>query len=106
MTRAPRTLGLFAALLAGSLALEAPALADDPRLVEQLYNPDQVVSIEGRTNIQTTIRFGEDERIENVAIGDSTAWQVTPNKRANLLFVKPLSEKAKTNMTVVTDRHT
>ena len=106
MTRAPRTLGLFATFLAGSLALAAPALADDPRLVEQLYNPDQVVSIEGRTNIQTTIRFGEDERIENVAIGDSTAWQVTPNKRANLLFVKPLSEKAKTNMTVVTDRHT
>ena len=106
MTRAPRTLGLFATFLAGSLALAAPALADDPRLVEQLYNPDQVVVIEGRTNIQTTIRFGEDERIENVAIGDSTAWQVTPNKRANLLFVKPLSEKAKTNMTVVTDRHT
>ena len=106
MTRAPRTLGLFAAFLAGSLVLAAPAFADDPRLVEQLYNPDQVVAIEGRTNIQTTIRFGEDERIENVAIGDSTAWQVTPNKRANLLFVKPLSEKAKTNMTVVTDRHT
>jgi type IV secretion system protein VirB9 len=31
---------------------------------------------------------------------------VTPNKRANLLFVKPLEERAATNMTVVTDKHT
>jgi type IV secretion system protein VirB9 len=44
--------------------------------------------------------------IENVAIGDSNSWQVTPNKRANLLFVKPLTAKAATNMTVVTDRRT
>src|SRR5690606_22936659 len=33
-------------------------------------------------------------------------WQITPNKRANLLFVKPLAANARTNMTVVTDRHT
>ena len=65
-----------------------------------------MVRIEGRANVQATIRFGEDEHIENVAIGDSTAWQVTPNKRANLLFVKPLADRAATNMTVVTDRHT
>jgi type IV secretion system protein VirB9 len=96
---------LAAALLATTLAA-APARADDPRLVERLYNADEVVRIEGRTNVQATIRFGEDEQIENVAIGDSTAWQVTPNKRANLLFIKPLAERAATNMTVVTDRHT
>jgi type IV secretion system protein VirB9 len=88
------------------LALAAPAFAEDPRLVERLYDPDAVVRVEGRANVQTTIRFGEDELIENVAIGDSTAWQVTPNKRANLLFVKPLADRASTNMTVVTDRHT
>ncbi len=49
----------------------------------------------GRANVQATIRFGEDELIENVAIGDSQAWQVTPNKRANLLFVKPLADRAR-----------
>jgi type IV secretion system protein VirB9 len=105
MTRARMTLGLSAALLACTLAA-APALADDPRLVERLYSEVEVVRIEGRTNVQATIRFGEDEQIENVAIGDSTAWQVTPNKRANLLFIKPLAERAATNMTVVTDKHT
>lgn len=102
MTRAP----LAAAVLLTGASLGTPALADDPRLVERLYDPNEIVRIEGRPNIQATIRFGEDERIENVAIGDATAWQVTPNKRANLLFVKPLAERAATNMTVVTDGHT
>ena len=87
-------------------ALAVPAQADDPRLVERMYDPATVVTIEGKTKIQATIQFGENESIENVAIGDSNAWQVTPNKRANLLFVKPLTPTASTNMTVVTDRHT
>jgi len=84
----------------------SPALAEDPRLVERLYDPTQVVTVNGRVNVQATIMFGDDETIENVAIGDSTAWQVTPNKRADLLFVKPLKASAKTNMTVVTSRNT
>jgi type IV secretion system protein VirB9 len=50
------------------------------------------------------IEFGPDERIENVAIGDALAWQVTPNRGANLLFVKPVELAVATNMTVVTDR--
>jgi type IV secretion system protein VirB9 len=84
----------------------APAFARDERLATRLYNPDEVVRIEGRAGVQATVAFHEDEHIENVAIGDSNSWQVTPNKRANLLFVKPLSPRARTNMTVVTDRHT
>ncbi len=87
-------------------ALAAPAHADDPRLVERMYDPATVVTIEGKTKVQATIQFGDNESIENVAIGDSNAWQVTPNKRANLLFVKPLSPTASTNMTVVTNRRT
>lgn len=92
--------------LALALAVTGPLQADDPRLVELRYDPDQVVRIEGKPRVQATIRFGEDEVIENVAIGDSQAWQVTPNKRANLLFVKPLETAAATNMTVVTSKRT
>ena len=101
MTRA-----LLAAALLAATAIGAPALADDSRLVERMYDANEVVRIEGKAGVQATIRFAEDEHIENVAIGDSQKWQVTPNKRANLLFVKPLTERAATNMTVVTDRHT
>lgn len=94
-----------AALLALGLAA-APLQADDARLVEARYDEGRVYRVEGKPKVQATIRFGEDETIENVAIGDSNAWQVTPNKRANLLFVKPLLARVSTNMTVVTDKRT
>ena len=94
-----------AALLA--LALFAtPAHAADPRLQSVHYEADKVVKVQGRLGYQSMIEFAQGEQIENVAVGDSTAWQVTPNKRANLLFLKPLFGKAKTNMTVVTDQRT
>ncbi len=106
MTRALILAPLLPGLLAASLFAAPVAFAQDARLVERMYNPAEVVRIDGRTKVQATIAFAEDERIENVAIGDSEAWQVTPNKRANLLFIKPLSPAARTNMTVVTDRRT
>ena len=94
-----------AALLA--LALFAvPVHAADPRLQSVHYEADKVVKVQGRLGYQSMIEFAQGEQIENVAVGDSTAWQVTPNKRANLLFLKPLFGKAKTNMTVVTDQRT
>jgi type IV secretion system protein VirB9 len=80
--------------------------ASDPRLVTRAYDPDTVVRIDGRPGVQAAITFDEGEHIENVAIGDSNVWQVTPNKRANALFVKPLAANARSNMTVITDKHT
>ena len=97
-----------AAFLSLALLTATPqaAHAQDSRLVEILYDSDSVVRIEGRPRVQATIQFADEERIENVAIGDSNAWQVTPNKRANLLFVKPLSPQGATNMTVITSKRT
>lgn len=94
---------LLAAALA--LVLATPAHAGDARIAHHRYVTDEVVRIPGRAGIQSTIAFGDDERIENVAIGDAASWQVTPNKRANMLFLKPLAPRARTNMTVVTDRY-
>lgn len=93
---------LCAALLSATAAI--PAAASDSRLVERVFDPAEIVEVEGRVNVQATIKFAENEHIENVAIGDSSKWQVTPSKGANLLFVKPLAERAATNMTVVTSR--
>ena len=45
------------------------ALADDTRIVEKFYDAGKVVRIDGRTKVQATIQFAEDEHIENVAIG-------------------------------------
>lgn len=93
-----------AALLAPALA--SPAFAADERLVQHAFTENDVVRIDGKTGVQATIAFGQGEAIENVAVGDSQTWQITPNKRADLLFVKPLEGTARTNMTVVTNRHT
>lgn len=98
-----RTLALALALVTGA---STAAQAADSRLTQRLYNPDEVVRIDGRLGVQATVAFAEAEHIENVAVGDAETWQITPNKRANLLFVKPLNASARTNMTVVTDRHT
>jgi type IV secretion system protein VirB9 len=89
-----------------ALAFAAAPAAADSRLVEVRYDAAKVYRVEGRPKVQATIRFGEDESIENVAVGDSNAWQITPNQRANLLFVKPLLARASTNMTVVTNKRT
>lgn len=90
---------------AAMLALALPAHADE-RLVAHLFSDNEVVRIDGKPGVQATVQFGDGESIENVAVGDSQSWQITPNKRADLLFVKPLESIARTNMTVVTNRHT
>lgn len=96
-------------LMAPALALllaAAPALGEDPRIQTRVFDEGLVVPIQGRVKVQTTIKFAPDEAIENVAIGDSAAWQVQPNRAQSILFVKPLEPAARTNLTVVTNRRT
>jgi type IV secretion system protein VirB9 len=96
-------LALAAAQGVGAAQYPKPGLLD-PRIRTIFYNPDQVVTLKGYFGYQMMIEFAADERIENVSIGDGIAWQVTPNKKANLLFLKPVDRSQPTNMTVVTDR--
>lgn len=97
----------LAAALAAPAALAAvqptPGAAD-ARIRSVMFDPAQVVEVTGHMGYQMMIEFADGERIENVSIGDSLAWQITPNRAADLLFVKPLEKDAVTNMAVVTDR--
>ena len=96
-------LGLVVAAELVFAGLDAsPAMASDAHIQTVLYQPDSVIELQGAVGWQIMIEFGADERIENVSIGDSTAWQVAPNKRARMLFLKPLNAKASTNMAVIT----
>lgn len=89
---------------APALAAEAPAPGmTDPRIRSIPYDSDQVVLLTAHLGYQMTIEFAPGERIQNVAIGDGQDWQVTPNKAANLLFLKPMSLAKPTDMTVVTN---
>lgn len=95
---------LFATFLCTSGLASAQEAARDPRLRVMPYEEGRVISLDGHLGYQMMIEFDPQERIENVSIGDSLAWQVTPNRAATLLFVKPVVAHAATNMTVVTTR--
>jgi len=106
----PLTAILSAALLFAATPSEGALVprpgSGDPRIFVVDYDPAQVVELNATMGYQTFIEFSPDEHIENVAVGDATGWQITPNRAANLLFVKPMGEVPTTNMTVVTNyRH-
>ncbi len=102
---------MLKAMLAALMILAVPARAAvvpqpgavDPRIRTVVYNPREVVTITGQLGYQMLIEFGANERIENISIGDSLSWLVTPNKKADLLFLKPIDRGPSTNMTVVTN---
>jgi type IV secretion system protein VirB9 len=106
MTRsAILAIALALALAPAAFAAQSPQPgAADPRIRTVAYDPDQVVELRGVFDYQLMLEFAPGERIENVSIGDGLAWQITPNKRADLLFLKPIDAAGPTNMTVVTDR--
>ena len=79
-----------------------PAASADPRIRTIDYQPDRVVSLVAHFGYLVTIELPAGDRVENVAIGDSLAWQVTPNKRGDMLFVKPVEEGPPTNLTIMT----
>jgi type IV secretion system protein VirB9 len=75
----------------------------DPRINVVPYDPTQVIELDAVLGYELLVEFAPDEHIENVAIGDSIGWQVTPNRKANLLFIKAMDKVPSTNMTVITD---
>lgn len=93
---------VFAVWLAAS-SVTADAQTPDPRLRVMLYDPQRVVPVRVTLGDQMMIEFAPDERVENVALGNSASWQAIPSKQADLLFVKPMDWAPPTNMAVVTN---
>lgn len=93
------------------LALALPVHAEivpkpgpgDPHIQTVDYDPDQVIRIQTAPGYALTVEFSPGERIENVAVGDGAAWQVSANKRGDLLFIKQAQSAPETNLTVITD---
>ena len=94
----------FSALIASAAHAEvAPRSAGyDARVQLVTYNALNVVRVVGSPTNSTQIIFGVGEEITQVSIGDEAAW--LPQPVGNLLFLKPLTIKAPTNMQVVTRR--
>lgn len=92
------------AALASPLTAQAAPQANDGRIRMVDYDDAVVVRVDGCFGFQTMIEFAPGERIENVGLGDAAQWLVAPNKRADMLFVKPAYKTSHSNMTVSTDR--
>lgn len=96
-------------ILACALLLVAPALgqtppngSSDPHIHIIPSDPQKVITLRVAPGFVLTLELAPDERIESVAVGNSSAWQVTPNKNADHLFIKPLPNASMTDLTVVT----
>lgn len=98
-------------IAAALLLLASPTIAEvtprpgpgDPHVQQVDYDPEQVVGLNAAPGFSITIELSPDERVENIALGNSGAWQVQVNRRGDRLFIKPLGTYVPTNMTVLTD---
>ncbi|APZ98113.1 hypothetical protein BWQ93_06205 [Sphingopyxis sp. QXT-31] len=104
-----RSAALFATAL---LALPAIAQVDpvpiglDASIQAVSYAEGKVVRLSATPGYQLTVEISADETIENIALGDSSAWHVAPSRRGDRIFIKPLQYGITTNMTVVTGTRT
>ena len=95
--------GLFLASATPAFALQNPAAgARDARVRTVVYDPANVVKINGVIRASTQIVFSEEEEVAHVAIGDSISWDVAP--AGNILFLKPRERHPATNLQIVTTR--
>lgn len=74
----------------------------DSRIKTVSYNANDVVNVTAHYGFSSMIEFGVGEEILTISIGDTVAW--TYLETENRLFLKPVEEKANTNMQVVTSK--
>ena len=100
------TLLLIAALLSfstNSLASQLPRfLGSEKKFRAFIYNPNDVYRYVGHYTYQGFIEFASDEEIATITMGNSSAWLF--EHLGNRLFLKPISDDANTNMTVITNK--
>ncbi len=76
----------------------------DPRVRDVVYNKDNVTAIDASYGTSTMIQLQADEKIETLALGDSVAWKIEPNRKGDIIFVKPVEKNAQSNLNVVTNK--
>jgi len=80
------------------------AITTDNRIKTYIYTPNEVYLLVLHFGFQSSIEFAKNEEIQNIVLGDSYAWKMTP--LANRLFIKPLEKNIRTNMTIMTNKRT
>jgi len=81
---------------------EARVSSNESRFRTYVYNPNEIYKFTGHYIYQSYIEFENGETVNTISMGDSTAWQMVT--LGNKLFLKPVSEYAETNMTLITNK--
>ena len=79
-----------------------PQSSGDRRIQLLTYDPDQIVTLAVSPGFASVVELSEDERVENVVVGNSAGWQVTANRRGDRIIVKPLGSAGPSNLIVLT----
>lgn len=97
-----------ACILASSWRLSAETRPQgtviDARVRTLIYNDNQVYKIIAYYGYQTDIELAANESIRTVAAGDTVGWQIV--SAGQHIFIKPMADHARTNLSVITDRRT
>ena len=75
--------------------------AQDSRIKRYVYNPNSIYYIKLHFGFQSQIEFHPDEQIETISLGSPYSVKITPLN--NRIFIKPLEQHMRTNMTVITN---
>lgn len=79
-------------------------LATDRRIKTYVYNANEVYLLLIRSGFQSSVEFESGEEIKTLSLGDAYSWNITPV--GNRMFIKPLENDIRTNMTVITNKRT
>jgi type IV secretion system protein VirB9 len=92
---------LLVAWEASSWAADIPRVGPaDPGVRTAVYNEWQVYELHGAYRAAMVVEFAVGEKIENIGVGDTTAWDTVD--AGNVLFLKPRAHAPPTNAIVQT----
>lgn len=74
----------------------------DPRIRLVAHNPDEVVTLSIAPGFAAVVELAPDERVDNLVVGNSSAWEATANRSGDRVIVKPVSGASPTNMIILT----
>jgi type IV secretion system protein VirB9 len=103
MTRLAASLLLCASLAAHAATTPTPGQAD-ARVRVVAYNPDDVVELHGYTGYQIHIEWAPGEEFVDLGAGSTDGIQIGVDE--NHFFIKPKHDHVRTDITVITTRHT
>ena len=82
--------------------LKPSPMAHNHKIKSWVYKPDVIYEYTGTYQFQSHIKFQTGEQIRTISMGNTSGWEIIQS--GSRMFLKPLNAKAKTNMTLITNK--